>query len=94
MNKRRLAKELLEKDKLLECDLDKVFQAIEKVEEFKRRKSVKVKLSNSDVMEISKKTSGFYPAYFFRWRGKMHYHAINPYQDMIDMIRDKEDSNL
>lgn len=60
-----------------------IFQAIEKVENFKRRKSVKIRLSDNDTMEITKKTSGYYPAYFFKWRDKMHYHAINPYQDMF-----------
>jgi hypothetical protein len=83
INKKRLTKELLEKDSSLECDLEKIFQAIEKIESFKRRKSVKVKLYNNDVMEISKKINGFYPAYFFKWRDKMHYHAINPYEDMF-----------
>jgi hypothetical protein len=83
INKKRLAKELLEKDGLLECDLEKVFQAIEKIDGFKRKKSVKINLFNSDIMEISKKTGGFYPAYFFKWRDKMHYHAINPYEDII-----------
>jgi hypothetical protein len=83
INRKRLTRELLEKDGLLECDLEKIFQAIEKIESFKRKKSVKIELVNGDIMEMSKKIGGFYPAYFFKWRDKMHYHAFNPYQDII-----------
>ncbi|MBX0313216.1 MAG: hypothetical protein JHC31_15885 [Sulfurihydrogenibium sp.] len=82
INKKRLIKELLEKDKTLENDIDKIFEAIEKIESFKRRKSTKIKLSNDAIMEISKKTSGFYPAYFFKWKDKVHYYAVNPYEDI------------
>lgn len=82
INKKRLTKELLEKDSSLECDLEKIFQTIEKIESFKRKKSVKIELYNNDIMEISKKTGGFYPAYFFKWRDKRHYHTINPYDDI------------
>jgi hypothetical protein len=80
INKKRLIKELLEKDKALENDIDKILEAIEKIENFKRRKSTKIKLSNDIIIEINKKTSGFYPAYFFKWNDKSHYHAINPYE--------------
>ena len=82
INKKILVKELLEKDKTLESDMDRILEAIEKIESFKRRKSTKIKLSNNTVMEISKKTSGFYPAYFFKWNNKSHYHAVNPYKSM------------
>lgn len=81
VNKKRLIKELLEKDKTLENDIDKILKAIEKIESFKRRKSIKIKLSNDTVMEINKKTNGYYPAFFFKWKDKTHYHAINPYED-------------
>jgi hypothetical protein len=83
INKKRLVKELLEKDDLLEYDMEIIFQAIEKIDSFKRKKSIKIKLSDNNIMEISKKTGGFYPAYFFKWRDKTHYHAINPYQDIL-----------
>jgi hypothetical protein len=82
INKKRLIKELLEKDKTLESDIDKILEAIEKIETFKRKKSTEIKLSSGITMEISKKTSGFYPAYFFKWKDKSHYHAVNPYEDI------------
>jgi len=82
INKKRLIKELLEKDKTLENEIDKILEAIEKIESFKRRKSMKIKLSNDVVMKINKKTNGFYPAYFFKWNDKSHYYAMNPYKDI------------
>jgi hypothetical protein len=83
INKKKLIKELLEKDKTLdESDIDRILEAIEKIESFKRRKSTKIKLSNDIIMEISKKTSGFYPAYFFKWKDMSHYHALNPHKSM------------
>ena len=82
INKKRLIKELLEKDKTLESDMDKIIETIEKIENFKRRKSTKIKLSNDIVMEMNKKTSGYYPAYFFKWNDKSHYYTINPYESM------------